>query len=332
MIMKPKSNRNSMLKLLALVPIAGICLALNANTVTDYVNNEPQKQQPVKKGKKAATINTGSQQLNEIVVVDKAPSANEAADDKKFIAKGVVYDYDEAQPTPIVGAVVLIEGTKKGTVTDREGKFQLEVSMGDRITASYVGYESKTIGVSKTFSESKKSNEYILGLYKETEVEDSEKVYDVVEEMPAFPGPPYALYEFLTRSIQYPKEARDKNIQGRVIVTFVVEKDGSISDARVVKSVDPLLDTEALRVVNSMHSWTPGKQNGEPVRVKYTVPVSFKLDATTPAERYVLEIDGKVVDDSEIANIPSGDILSMDVVPAQNGQPKKIVITTKKKQ
>ena len=332
MIMKPKSNRNSMLKLLALIPIAGISLALNANTVTDYVNNEPQKQQPVKKGKKAATINTGSQQLNEIVVVDKAPSANEAADDKTFIAKGVVYDYDEAQPTPIVGAVILVEGTKKGTVTDREGKFQIEVSMGDRITASYVGYESKTIGVSKTFSESSKSNEYILGLYKETEVEDSEKVYDVVEEMPAFPGPPYALYEFLTRSIQYPEEARDKNIQGRVIVTFVVEKDGSISDARVVKSVDPLLDTEALRVVNSMHSWTPGKQNGEPVRVKYTVPVSFKLDATTPAERYVLEIDGKVVDDSEIANIPSGDILSMDVVPAQNGQPKKIVITTKKKQ
>jgi TonB family protein len=168
-------------------------------------------------------------------------------------------------------------------------------------------------------------------LYKETEVEDSEKVYDVVEEMPAFPGPPYALYEFLTRSIQYPKEARDKNIQGRVIVTFVVEKDGSISDARVVKSVDPLLDTEALRVVNSMHSWTPGKQNGEPVRVKYTVPVSFKLDAIAPAERYVLEIDGKVADDSEIANIPSGDIVSMDVVDAKDGQPKKILITTKKK-
>jgi hypothetical protein len=67
------------------------------------------------------------------------------------------------------------------------------------------------------------------------------------------------------------------------------------------------------------------------VRVKYTVPVTFKLDATVPAERYVLEIDGKVADDSEIANIPSGDVVSMDVVPAQNGQPKKIVITTKKK-
>ena len=68
------------------------------------------------------------------------------------------------------------------------------------------------------------------------------------------------------------------------------------------------------------------------MRVKYTVPVTFKLDAARPAERYVLEIDGKVADDSEIANIPAGDIVSMDVVPAQNGQPKKIVITTKKKE
>ena len=277
-------------------------------------------------------VTMSGQQLNEIVVVDKAPSANEAADDKKFIAKGVVYDYDEAQPTPIVGAVILVEGTKKGTVTDREGKFQIEVSMGDRITASYVGYESKTIGVSKIYSESSKSNEYYIGLNKETEADEQEKVYDVVEQMPEFPGSPYALYEFLARSIQYPEEARKKSIQGRVIVTFVVEKDGSITNARVVKTLDPLLDAEALRVINVMPKWNPGKQNGEPVRVKYTVPVSFKLDATTSAERYVLEIDGKVVDDSEIANIPSGDILSMDVVPAQNGQPKKIVITTKKKQ
>ena len=277
-------------------------------------------------------VTKSNPQLSEIVVVDKAPSANEAADDKKFIAKGVVYDYDKAQPTPIVGAVILVEGTKKGTVTDREGKFQIEVSMGDRITASYVGYESKTIGVSKIYSESSKSNEYYIGLNKETEADEQEKVYDVVEQMPEFPGSPYALYEFLARSIQYPEEARKKSIQGRVIVTFVVEKDGSITNARVVKTLDPLLDAEALRVINVMPKWNPGKQNGEPVRVKYTVPVSFKLDATTSAERYVLEIDGKVVDDSEIANIPSGDILSMDVVPAQNGQPKKIVITTKKKQ
>ena len=331
MIMKPKSNRNSMLKLLALVPIVGVCLALNANTVTDYVYDQPQKQQPVKKGKQVGTIKTGSQPLNDIVVVAEAPATSEPADDKPFIAKGFVYDSDEDKSSPIVGAVILVDGTKKGTVTDREGKFQIEVSMGDNITASYVGYESKTIGVSKVYSESSKSKEYYIGLHKESESVDPEKVYDVVEQMPEFPGGPAALYETLAKSIQYPEEARIKGAQGRAIVTFVVEKDGSISNPRVVKSVDPSLDAEALRVINSMPKWNPGKQNGEPVRVKYTVPVTFKLDATVPAERYVLEIDGKVADDSEIANIPSGDVVSMDVVPAQNGQPKKIVITTKKK-
>ena len=346
MIMKPKSNRNSMLKLLALVPIAGICLALNANTVTDYVNDEPQKQQPVKKGKKAATINTGSQQLNEIVVVEDAPSANEAADDKTFIAKGIVYDYDEAQPTPIVGAVILVEGTKKGAVTNREGKFQIEVSMGDKITASYVGYESKTIGVSKIYSESTKSDGYYIGLKKETEADESEMVYDVVEQMPAYPGSPSALYEFLSKSIQYPEEAEKAGKQGRVIATFVVEKDGSITNARVVKALDPLLDAEALRVINAMPKWNPGMQNGVAVRCKYTVPVTFHLDGKdfpkgesrvivngadkSAEENYVLEIDGKVADDSEIANIPQGAIADMRVVKAQNGHPKKIVITTKR--
>lgn len=332
MIMKPKSNRNSMLKLLALVPIVGITLALNANTVTDYVNDEPQKQQPVKKGNKNGTIKTGSQPIAEIVVVEKAPATTEPADDKPFIAKGFVYDSDEDKSTPIVGAVILVDGTKKGTVTDREGKFQIEVSMGDNITASYVGYESKTIGVSKVYSESSKSGEYYIGLHKDTEADDSEKVYDVVEQMPEFSNGQAALFEYLSKSIQYPEESRKKGIQGRVIATFVVEKDGSISNARVVKSVNPDLDTEALRVINAMPNWNPGKQNGKAVRTKYTVPVTFKLDAATTEEKYILEIDGKMVDDAEIANIPSGDVVSMDIVPAQNGQPKKIRITTKKKQ
>ena len=149
--------------------------------------------------------------------------------------------------------------------------------------------------------------------------------------MPEFPGGPGALYEFLARNLQYPEKARKNSIQGRVIASFVVEKDGSISNARVVKSVDSQLDAEALRVINSMPKWNPGRQDGEAVRVKYTVPVSFKLDGATPTEKYILEIDGKVADDAEIANIPPGDVVSMDVVPAQNGQPKKIVITTKKK-
>lgn len=104
-----------------------------------------------------------------------------------------------------------------------------------------------------------------------------EKVYDVVEEMPQFPGGPSALFEYLSNNLQYPVVAEENGVQGRVIVTFIVEKDGSISNAKVVKVVDPSLDKEAIRLVESMPNWIPGKQNGEPVRVKYTVPVTFRL-------------------------------------------------------
>lgn len=103
------------------------------------------------------------------------------------------------------------------------------------------------------------------------------KIYDVVEEMPQFPGGPSAMFEYLSKSIHYPKEAEEKGILGRVIVTFVVEPDGSISNVKVSKSVDPLLNKEAVRVVESMPHWIPGKQNGNAVRVKYTTPVTFKL-------------------------------------------------------
>jgi protein TonB len=107
--------------------------------------------------------------------------------------------------------------------------------------------------------------------------EEETKVFDVVEQMPQFPGGPQALFEYLSKNIKYPVVAEENGIQGRVIVTFVVERDGSITDVKVAKSVDPSLDKEAMRVVKSMPNWIPGKQNGSAVRVKYTVPVTFRL-------------------------------------------------------
>lgn len=103
------------------------------------------------------------------------------------------------------------------------------------------------------------------------------KVFDVVEVMPSFPGGQSALMQYLNSNIKYPVVAQENGVQGRVVVSFVVEKDGSITDVRVVRSVDPSLDREATRVVKSMPHWIPGKQNGSAVRVKYNVPVSFKL-------------------------------------------------------
>ena len=107
--------------------------------------------------------------------------------------------------------------------------------------------------------------------------EEETKVFDVVEQMPSFPGGPSALMQYLSSNIKYPVVAEENGVQGRVVCTFVVERDGSITDVRVIKSVDPSLDKEAVRVVKSMPKWIPGKQNGSAVRVKYTVPVTFRL-------------------------------------------------------
>ena len=107
--------------------------------------------------------------------------------------------------------------------------------------------------------------------------EEENKVFDVVEQMPSFPGGMPALMQWLSQNIKYPVIAAENGVQGRVIVQFVVEKDGSVTDVHVAKSVDPSLDKEATRVVKAMPMWNPGKQNGSAVRVKYTVPVMFKL-------------------------------------------------------
>ncbi|PMC23907.1 energy transducer TonB [Hoylesella buccalis] len=111
----------------------------------------------------------------------------------------------------------------------------------------------------------------------EPKPEVENKVFDVVEQMPSFPGGPSALMKYLSENVKYPVVAQENGVQGRVVVSFVVEKDGHITDVKVVRSVDPTLDKEAARVVKSMPSWIPGKQNGSAVRVKYNVPVSFKL-------------------------------------------------------
>ena len=110
------------------------------------------------------------------------------------------------------------------------------------------------------------------------EEEEEEVIFMVVETMPEFPGGQQALFKYLGENVKYPVIAQENGIQGRVICQFVVNKDGSIVDVVVVRSSgEPSLDKEALRVINSMPKWKPGKQRGKPVRVKYTVPVNFRL-------------------------------------------------------
>ena len=106
---------------------------------------------------------------------------------------------------------------------------------------------------------------------------DEDNVYILVDNSPEFPGGTMGLLEFMRTTIQYPAQARKDTIQGRVLVSFIVNKDGSIVKPEIVKSAHPLLDEEALRMVNEMPAWKPGEQNGVPVRVKYTIPVNFRL-------------------------------------------------------
>ena len=105
----------------------------------------------------------------------------------------------------------------------------------------------------------------------------NQQVFDVVEQMPEYPGGMQALFEYLGQNLKYPEDAKEQKIEGRVIALFVVETDGSISNVEVVKPVFPSLDAEAVRVLSGMPKWKPGMQSGKVVRVKYTVPINFSL-------------------------------------------------------
>ena len=105
----------------------------------------------------------------------------------------------------------------------------------------------------------------------------NQKVYESVEQMPEYPGGMQAMVEFLQTNMKYPEDAAKQSVEGRVMVQFVVETDGSISDVHVARQVFPSLDAEAVRVVEAMPKWTPGKEKGRVVRVKYNLPIVFRM-------------------------------------------------------
>ena len=256
MMQNNKSERSRLVKLLALIPIVGVALALNAKTVTHYVYDEPQKQHPIKKGKKSGTIKMGSETIQVI---------GETADDRVEPTAGLRIIQTETGKQPIF----IVDGV-------RMDEKQVKAISPDKIASISVLKDKAAIDV---YGQDAKDGVVVITL-KENNVSKNDKLLvdiEEMQEMPEFPGGAPKLLEYLSQNIRYPKDAMEANKQGRVIVSFVVEKDGSISDAHVVKSVDPSLDEEALRVVNTMPNWTPGKQNGEPVSTKYTVPITFRL-------------------------------------------------------
>ena len=105
----------------------------------------------------------------------------------------------------------------------------------------------------------------------------NDKVFEKVEDMPEFPGGEQAMMDFVSKNVVYPKEAQEKGISGRVMVSFIVEKDGSVNEVKIVRGIGGGCDEEAVRVVKAMPKWKPGKEKGKPVRVSYIMPIFFKL-------------------------------------------------------
>ena len=229
--------------------------------------------------------------VSDLLVVDDVVNNVVVESNEKVVLKGVVVD---STGEPIAGATVVYKEGNTGTITDSKGNFSLEIPKGATITASYSGYTSTKYKKNGSKTETVQS-----GIPSKTYKENGAKfvtiklpkgsvdqVYVIVEKMPQFPGGNGEMSKFLATTIKYPVEASKKKIQGRVVCQFVVAKDGTITDPIVLRKVDPLLDAEAIRVLNMMPKWVPGEHGGKAVRTKFTLPILFRVkgDAKTLAK------------------------------------------------
>ena len=295
MMIKKKSNPWARMKYLYVLPLAAVAVAAFARP---EVSNKLDEISSVK-------VND----LTSIVKAEEVKSV-ENSSDEKFKVSGTVLAADTK--IPVIGASVIIRGTTNGTLTDLDGKFTLTgLKKDDVIQVSFVGFQTRSVivkdespltillddavqnldemvvvgyasnGVGAPSGDSDKKVVAVVDIPKVKETPQEKVIFQVVEEMPQFPGGMGEAMKFLAKNMKYPVAAQQAKIEGRVIVQFVVEKDGSVSDVKVMRGVNSELDAEAIRVVSMMPKWIPGKQRGKAVAVKYTMPIMFRLQ--TPA-------------------------------------------------
>ena len=323
MMIKKKSNPWARMKCLVALPLAAVAVVAFARP---EVSNELDE--------------ISSAKVNDLTSIVKAEEVKsvENSSDEKFKLSGTVVEAARKN-VPVIGASVIIRGTTNGTLTDMDGKFVMTgVKKGDVIQVSFVGYQTQSVvvkdetplnilmrddvqnleemtvvgyasdGVGASSVEHPKKVVAVVDIPKAKEEPQEEVVFQVVEEMPQFPGGLSEAMKFLAKNIKYPVEAQQAKIEGRVIVRFVVGRDGSVSNVEVVRGVSPELDAEAVRVVSLMPKWIPGKQRGKAVAVKYTMPIMFRLQ--TPAQEqkkeemgHTLQISMKVGEGADIGDV-----------------------------
>ena len=327
MMIKKKSNPWARLKYLYVLPLAAVAVAAFARP---EVSNELNEISSVK-------VND----LTSIVKTEEVKSV-ENFSDEKFVLNGQVMEHSSKNPVP--GASIIIRGTTVGTLSDEDGKFSLDVKKGDVIVVSYIGLQTQQLPIEGAgnlvvwMKDDVQSMEEMTVLgdgsnrvgilngepgkkvvsveeipevkikevkVDETEQSPSDATFQVVEEMPEFPGGMQACMVFLAKNIKYPVSAQEAKIEGRVIVQFIVKKDGSIADPIVMRGVSPELDAEALRVVSLMPNWKPGRQRGKTVNVKYNIPIRFRLQQDEPKqeEEDVVSFSLKENEDTSIGTI-----------------------------
>ena len=280
MMMKKKSNPWARMKYVYVLPLAAVAVAAFARPEV-------------------------SNRLGEISSVD-ASLLVQTLQDKTVKVSGQVLEADTKQPIP--GVSVVLRSTKNGLMTDKDGKFTFpELAEGDVLQFSHIGLQTQTVVVKdeKPLTVLMKQDVQqieelvVVGLAADSEgvpsgsnpekkaiavvdipeeAPQEELIFTIVEDMPQFPGGKQELMKFLAKNITYPVSAQKARIEGSVMVQFVVGKDGSVRNPKVVRSVNPELDAEALRLVGIMPKWTPGKQRGKAVPVSYNLPISFRLD------------------------------------------------------
>lgn len=214
----------------------------------------------------------------------------------------------------------MIAATKNSVLeqTPQEVKIPISSSKIVQGKRTSVDSEKKGIAILKLKNIKKKESaeldEIVVVGYSSNEKQDSEndkKVFDVVEVPPVFVGGEKAMFEYLSKNIRYPVEAQKQKIQGRVVVQFVVNDEGKVSNAKIVYSIDTYLDAEALRIINAMPDWTPGKQGGKNVSVRYVLPIQFKLQGNEKTESPAKSLSGKVAEvDSKDSQDSGVDIMT----------------------
>ena len=284
MMMKKKSSPWARAKYLYVLPLAAVAVAAFAHPEISKLTDE-----------------ISSVKVNDFSAITENHEVENSYSKPNglILAEGRIVD--DATGKAIKGASIVERGSTNGTISDENGKFSLRVSENSVIVVSYIGKQTCSFVASaievknmkdkpiRMKDEVQVTDEVVVVGYEQKEVPQKEEVpqasksengevFMIVEQMPEYPGGMSELMKYIARNIKYPADALREKTQGRVIVQFIVGTDGYTSDFKVMKSVSPSLDAEAIRVLANMPRWTPGMQRGETVPVKFTVPVTFKLD------------------------------------------------------